>query len=162
MFLPALAVYNPTQPEYMVTPQIAPLQIVPLRKQRVLEGNLTIAMILNKCIREGIAIIGLFIAAFGLFGTFEHILNPGIALLLGLILLLGGITFVSIYLFAQKKFPRLRWSQILISGTLTTVAWVIMMLIVSAIVQSNVIGRDLGYGTIIFLYGLVLAALVVW
>ena len=162
MFLPSLALYNPAQPEYMVTPQVLVPQVISRPRQRFFEGNLTTTMILNRCIREGIAIIGLLIAAFGVFGAFDNPLGGGWALLLGLVVLVGGIVFVSILFFVQKLLPHLRWSQILISAILATVAWVIMMLVVSAIVQTNVIGRDLGFGTTLFLYGLVLTALVIW
>ena len=161
MFLPALAVYNPNQPEYTIAPQVTPSQFVPQQQQRFLESNQPTLSILSKCIREGIAIIGLLIAAFGLLGTFEHILNPGIILVLQMMFLLGSTTSVSVYLFVKKISARLHWLQILVSAILATVALVITLVVISAIVQTNVIGRDLGYGTTLFLYGLVLVALVV-
>lgn len=164
MFLPTLAIYNPAQPEYVVPSQVASPQIVPLprSKQRFLEGDLTTAQVLNRCMREVIAIFGLLIASFGVFGTFNNVLGAGWALLLGLAVLIGGIIYVSILFFVQKLLPILRWSQILISGILATVVGFIMILVVTSVVQAHVLGRDLGLGTTLFLYGLVLAAIVVW
>jgi len=157
MFLPALAVYNPGQPLYTVPPQI----IARPNQKFLVEGDLTSQMVLNRCIREGIAIIGLFIAGFGLFGFFQNLLGAGWALLLWLFLLLGGIITISLLFFVWKLLPRLRWSQIVVGGIGATVVCFIIIVTLSGIVQNSTLGKDVGYGTTIFLYGLSLVALVV-
>ncbi len=157
MFLPTLAVYNPMQPQYIVAPQIAPRP-----KQRFLEGNLTTTMMLNRCMREVIAIFGLLIAAFGLFGALSNLVGLVWALLLGLALLVGGIVFVSILFFVRKLLPHLRWWQILVGGVCATVLGFIMVIIASATTHAHTIAQDLGLGTSIFVYGLVIATLAVW
>ncbi|GAC1565147.1 MAG: hypothetical protein NVS2B2_34740 [Ktedonobacteraceae bacterium] len=157
MFLPALAVYSPVQPEYRVVPQI-----VPRPNQRFLsKGNLTAQMVLNRCIREAIAIVGLFIAGFGIFGFFHDLLGSGWALLFGVLLLLGGIIGVSFLFFVQKLLPRLRWPQIVLGGIGATGTCFIIIIVVSAIIHNNTLGKDVGYGATIFFYGLVLATLVI-
>jgi len=158
MFLPALSVYNPAQPEYKVPPQIASRS-----NQRFLsEGDLTTQMVLNRCIREGIAILGLFIAGFGIFGFFQDSIGGNLALLLGFLVLIGGIIVVSLLFFVQKLLPRLRWLQILLGGIGATMACFIMLIVVEGIVHNNTLGRDFGYGTTIFFYGLGIVALVLW
>ena len=156
MFLPTLAVYNPGQPEYRAAPQI----VLRPKKRFLAEGNLTVQMVLNRCIREGIAIVGLFISAFGLFGFFQDVIGAGWALLLGFLVLIGGVVAVSSLFFVQQHLPRLRWPWIVVGGIGATVTCFIIMLLVSAIVHNNILGKDFGYGTTIFLYGLGLVALV--
>ncbi len=157
MFLPTLAVYNPVQPEYIIASQITPRP-----KQRFLEGNLTTAMMLNRCMREVIAIFGLLIAAFGLFGALNNLLGITWAFLLGLALLVGGIFFVSILFFVRKLLPHLRCWQILVGGVSATVLGFIMVIIASATTHAHTIAQNLALGTSIFVYGLVIATLAVW
>ena len=158
MFMPTLAVYNPGQTEYRVPSQV----VVPRLKQRFFAGDdLTPPMVLNRCIREGIAIIGLFIAAFGLFGFFQNILGAGWTLLLGFILLVGGIIVVSHLFFVRKLLPHLRWPHIVVGGIGATIACFVIIITLSGIVQNSTLGKDFGYGATIFLYGLSLIALVV-
>lgn len=158
MFLPALAVYNPGQTEYRVTHQI-----VSHPNQRFLsESSLTTRMILSRCIRVGIAIIGLFIAGFGTFGFFHDIIGGYWALLLGIILLIGGTIAVSFLFFRQKLLPRLRWYQIVLGVIGATAVCFILMIVVSGLAQNNTLGKDFGYGTTIFFYGLGIVALVLW
>ncbi len=158
MFLPALAIYNPGQPEYAIPPQI----IVRPNQRFLSEADLTPQMVLNRCIREGIAIVGLFIAGFGLFGSFQNLVGAGWALLLGLVILVGGIITISLLFFVRKRLPRLRWPQIVVGGIGATIACFIIIITLSGIVQNSTLGRDFGYGTTIFLYGLGIVALVVW
>ena len=159
MFMPALAIYNPGQTEYRVPPQT----VVPRLKQRFLVGgDFTSQMVLNRSIREGIAIIGLFIAAFGLFGFFQNIVGAGWALLLGFIVVVGGIIAISLLFFIRKLLPRLRWPHIVVGGIGATIACFIIIVTLSGIVQNSTLGKDFGYGTTIFIYGLSLIALVVW
>ncbi len=157
MFLPALAIYNPGQSEYAISPQI-----IARPNQRFFEGNLTPQMVLNRCIREGIAIVGLFIAGFGLFGSFQSLVGAGWALFLGLIVLAGGIITISLLFFVRKRLPHLRWPQIVVGGIGATIACFIIIITLSGIVQNSTLGRDFGYGTIIFLYGLSIVALEIW
>ncbi len=159
MFLPTLAIYNPGQPEYKVSSQI----VVQRSDQRFLsEDNLTTQMVLNRCIREAIAIVGLLIASFGAFGFFNNLIGGGWALLLGFLVLLGGTIAVSVLFFVEKLLPRLRWSQIAGGGIGATIICFLIIVILSGIVQNSTLGKDLGYGATIFLYGLSIVALVVW
>ncbi|GAC1652155.1 MAG: hypothetical protein NVS4B12_23420 [Ktedonobacteraceae bacterium] len=157
MFLPALAIYNPAQPEYAVTSQI-----VPRPKPSILERGLTATMILDKCVREGIAIFGLLIASFGVFGALDDLPGSTSALLLGLALLVGGILFVNIRFFVQKLLPRLLWWQILVGGLSATMIGFITIMVVSATTQEHTVMRNLGFGITLFLYGLAITALAVW
>ncbi len=159
MFLPTLAIYNPGQMEYKVPPQIT----ISRPKQRfLLKGDLSPQMILNRCIREGIAIVGLFIMGFGLFGFFQNVIGAGWALLVGLIVLVGGIAAVSHLFFVKKLLPRLRWPHIVVGEISATIACFIIIITLSGIIQASTLGRDFGYGTPIFLYGLGIVALVIW
>lgn len=159
MFLPTLAIYNPGQPEYKVSPQL----VVQRPDQRfLLEGDLTAQMVLNRCIREGIAIFGLLIASFGTFGFFNDLVGSGWALLLGFLVLLGGTIAVSVLFFVEKLLPRLRWLHIIVGVVGVTIACFIMVIIVSATAHNNTLGKDFGYGTTIFFYGLSIVALVIW
>ena len=158
MFLPTLAIYNPVQAEYKVAPQE-----IPASKQRVLSKNaLSGRMFFDRCIRESVAIVGLFIAGFGIFGFFHDILGSNWALLLGFLVLLGGSITVSLLFFAQKHLPRLRWPQIVLGAIVATLACFVTILILSAIVHGRRLGIDVGYGTTIFVYGLGIVALVMW
>ncbi len=160
MFMPALAIYNPGQTEYSVPPQVV---TPPLIKQRFLgEGDLTPQMVLNRCIREGIAIIGLFVAAFGLFGFFQNIVGAGWALLLGFILLIGGVIAISLLFFIRKLLPRLRWPHIVVGGIGATIVCFVIIITLSGIVQNSTLGKDFGYGITLFLYGLVIVVLAIW
>ena len=159
MFLPSLAVYTPGQSEYRVPPQI----VVPHPKQRFsLEDELTTRVVIDRCIRIGIAIVGLLIAGFGLFGFFQHIMNIGLIFFLWFVLLIGGITALSVLFFVQKRVPRLRWLHILLGAIGATVVGVILILIVSGAAQNNPLSLDLGFGSTIFFYGLAYVTLVVW
>ena len=159
MFLPTLAIYNPGQPEYKVSSQIATQR----PDQRFLsEGDLTPQMVLNRCIRVGIAIVGLLIAGFGTFGFFNDIISSGWALLLGFLILLGGTIAVNVLFFVEKLLPRLRWSQIVLGVVGVTIVCFILVIVVSAIVHNNTLGKDFGYGITIFFYGLAFVALVLW
>lgn len=157
MFLPALAVYNPAQPEYAVTPQM-----VPRPKPRILEGGLTATMILNRCLRGVVVLFGLLIAAFGMFGALDNLLGSAWAFLLGLAVLVGGVIYVSILFFVQKLLPRLLWWQILVGGLSATVLGFLLIVVADATTQAHTVAQDLGLGTPIFLYGLVIVALAVW
>ncbi len=159
MFLPTLAIYNPGQPEYKVSSQI----VVQRSDQRFMaEGDLTTHMVLNWCIREGIAIVGLLIASFGTFGFFNDLIGSGWALLLGFLVLLGGTIAVSVLFFVEKLLPRLRWSQIVVRGIGATIICFLIIVTLSGIVQNSTLGKDFGYGATIFLYGLGIVGLVVW
>ena len=158
MFLPTLAIYNPGQPEYKVPPQI----MAHPHQKFLLKGDLTVQMMLNRCIREGIAIVGLFIAGFGLFGFFQNVIGAGWALFLGLIVLIGGIITISLLFFVRKRLPRLRWPKIVVGGMGATIACFVIIITLSGIVQNSTLGRDFGYGTTIFLYGLGFVALMIW
>ena len=152
MFLPALAIYNPGQSEYAISPQI----IVRPNQRFLSEADLTPQMVLNRCIREGIAIVGLFI------GFFQNIIGAGWALFLGLLVLVGGIITISLLFFVRKRLPRLRWPRIVVGGIGASIACFIIIITLSGIVQNSTLSRDFGYGTTIFLYGLGMVALVVW
>ena len=157
LFLPTLAIYNPGQPENKVPPQI----VASHPNQKFLfESGLTTQMVLNRSIREGIAVVGLFIAGFGMFGLFNHLLGAAWALLLGLLIVVGGIIAISILFFVQKHLPHLRWSQIVVGVIGATIICFIVIVALSGIVQNSTLGKDFGYGATIFLYGLSIVALV--
>lgn len=158
LFLPTLAIYNPGQPAYKVAPQV-----VSRSKQRFLAENaLSARLFFDRCLRESIAIVGLFIASFGMFGFFHDIIGSSWALLLGFLVLLGGSIAVSLLFFVQKHLPRLRWPHIILIGITATFACLVIILILSGIIHSRRLGIDVGYGTTIFVYGLGIAALATW
>ncbi len=158
MFLPTLAIYNPGQSEYKVAPQ----EVARPKPSFLSENTLSTRIFFDRCIRESIAIAGLCIAGFGIFGFFHDIVGSNWALLFGFLALLGGIIAVSLLFFVQKHLPRLRWPHIILGGVTATFACLVIILILSAIVHDRRLGIDIGYGTIIFVYGLGIVALVMW
>ncbi len=157
MFLPTLAVYNPAQPEYTVTPRVIPYQ-----KQKIVEATPTSSKIIDRCIGAIIAFIGLCIASFGLFGSLDTIIGANIALLLGLFLLLGGILYVTILLFVQRPLPHLLLWQRIVSVLSVTVSCFIVMLIVSGTLQAHKIAMNISFGATLFLYGLIIVVIALW
>ncbi len=158
MFLPTFAVYNPGQPEYRVTPEIPPYSSGPFFSYIPIKTTSPI----SRVIRETLAIVGLLIAGFGLFGFFNHLISTSWALVLGLLLILIGSIFASIYIFGANFTPRLRWLTILLSLIAVTAVGFVLLIIVSAIVNQNTLGKDFGFGSTIFFYGMGIVALVLW
>ena len=158
MFLPTFAVYNPGQPEYPVAPEIASRQ----NQQFFAYAPSKTTPLLSRVIREVIALVGLMVAGFGLFGFFLDLLNGYWGLLFWFLLLLIGAIFVSVSIFGPNFAPRLRWLPIFLGALGATAMCVVLIIIVSAIVNQNVLGRDFGYGSTIFFYGLGIVALVLW
>ena len=159
MFLPTFAIYTPGQSEYSITPEIASRQ-----KQEFLYQSkvVTTVTLLSRSMREGIAILGLFIAGFGLFGFFHDLLNGYWGLLFGFLLIIVGIIFVSFIIFGQNFFPHLRWLPILLGLIGATAVSFVMMILVAGLSQQNTLGMDFGYGSTLFFYGLGVVALVIW
>ncbi|GAC1390149.1 MAG: hypothetical protein NVS4B11_19680 [Ktedonobacteraceae bacterium] len=157
MFLPALAIYNPGQPEYTVIPQVMPYQ-----KPKIVEGRLTTAMIIDRCVGAVVSLFGFFMAAFGLFGGLYILTGSGFALLLGLVLFIAGIIFVSIFLFVQKPLPHFLWWQRIVGGLGATMIGFIMILVVSMMLQTHKAALNACFGAAFFLYGLILVAIALW
>ena len=160
LFLPALAMYEPTAPDSDVVP-LPQLPTRPVRKQIVLERTLTARMVAVRFMRECFAFLGLLIATFGLYGSIYDIVGPQIAFCLGILLLVGGTIYMTMRLFVSKSLPRLHSSQRVIGWAIATAMGFVLFLLVPEVPQTTKILMDLGFGTLFFFYGLTLTFLAV-
>jgi len=158
MFLPALAIYNPTPSEG--TPVIP--KVVSEPQQIAIVGRLTPTMIVERSVREFLACIGLLIAAFGLYGSIYGLTGSGFALFLGLTLFFGGTVFITILLFVQKSLPHLQRWQRTVGWVVATAVGCVVFLMLPEVPETTRLIMDLGFGMMFFLYGLTLAVLAIW
>ncbi len=120
--------------------------------------------IVSTIIRATLYIIGVFIAAFGLFGALAPTGRgtTGIALLCGFCLLLVGIAILVILLVRQRV-PRLRWWQRILGLVVVTVAALVVTIIQGASIGINSYDpvSDFLFGSIVCVYGLLLATVAI-
>jgi len=106
--------------------------------------------------------IGLLIAATGVIGTIVNVGTStpisGIALLSGIVLIIAGIIF---FIRIRKRFTILRWWQRILWIAGATVGAFIILAIGISFLQ-NTDASNILTGCMIFLYGLVWAAIAVW
>ncbi len=159
MFLPALAVYNPAQPEYDVPPQAISYQ-EPKFVAAPPPPPTTSSLI--RGVQTFFAFIGLCIAAFGAFSSLSEHIDVGIAFLLGLAILVGGLIYACLLLFVKKMPPHLRQWQRLVGWVVASFVCVVMLFATAILFQASKPAMGVSFGTTFFLYGLVLATLAVW
>lgn len=158
----------PPPPLEYITPSL-PAGGYPLYSQTPLYGSIPgspsrAGGIVSTIIRATLYIVGVFIAAFGLFGALTPTSRntTGIALLSGFCLLLVGIV-VLVILLVRQRVPRLRcWQRILGLIVVSVVALVVTFIQYSTIgISSSDPVSDFLFGSIVCFYGLLLATVAV-
>lgn len=157
MFLPTLAIYNPLQSEYPVV-----AQAVPFQQENIVAGPLPATMLAYKLLQTFFAFVGLSISAFGIFASTSNLIDIGLAFLLGVTVLVGGLIFVGIFLFIKMQPPCLQRWQRVVGWLIASAVCVVVMFAVALLFQAFKPAMTFGLGTTIFLYGLTLAALAIW
>ncbi len=162
LFLPALAIYEPSAPDSEIVSPSPQLPARPVRKQVVLESVLTARMVAVRVMRECCAFLGLLLAAFGLYGSIYDLVGPAIAFGLSILLLVGGTAYMTMRLFVYKSHPRLQGSQRMVGWAIATAIGFLLFLVVPEVPQTTKLLMDLGFGALFFFYGLTLAFLAIW
>jgi hypothetical protein len=159
--LPLLEIYTPTP----LPPPPPPLPSGIVYSQQVVESlPARASSVLDITVRVLLYLTSTLIASFGLFGFLTAFMNTSAAIVGFLFLFMSSVVILVIALILHQV-PYLRWWQRLVGMLTVTGVIFVVLLIGAAIVSKQESGSkapDVIYGSIVIIYGVVLAATVVW